>query len=111
MPRAGQRNEDLCEAEVHVRVEDQRHYVNPGEDQRQPSEEPVQIEDPVRARLAVENLGRQRESPQHARSEQCPGDDAAAAGDVPPQLLVHLDPSMIRFRSSAFGNGLLPAKS
>jgi hypothetical protein len=26
-------------------------------------------------------------------------------------LLVHLDPSMIRFRSSAFGNGLLPAKS
>ena len=85
---------------MNVGIQDQARHVDASEQQRQAAEEPVQIEDPVRARPATQDLGRQGQAPQHTACQQCPRDNAAAAVDVPHNCLFMTLP-----RSSSDGAG------
>src|SRR3954464_11885207 len=59
------------------------------EDHRHAAEEAVQIEHPVRLRTLTEKAARQGPAPENSEGHDCPGDHAAATGDVPPDLVVH----------------------
>jgi hypothetical protein len=89
-PRGGERNQQVLHAELDVAVEYQRRDVHPDEQHREPTKEPVQIEQPPRRALLGDHAAGVYESPDDRRAEQRPRHDAARAGEVPPEVLVEL---------------------
>src|ERR1019366_9620594 len=92
MPRAGERDEQLAQPEVHVPVEEDAEHVHAEEYEGQAAEVAVQVEEPGRAGPLPEDAAGEREAPQHRRGEQRPAEQAAGAGHVPPELVHAVNP-------------------
>jgi hypothetical protein len=85
-PRGRTGHEQVGESERDPRVEDQADQVDHDEHDREPSEEPVHVEQPGCGRATSESSRGEGDAPQHRGHGQHPGDDPRRARHIPPHL-------------------------